>query len=188
MSEVAIKTGSDKTVFGFWVYIMTDCVLFASLFATFIVLRGTMSSDDIFSLPYVLAETLLLLTSSLTCGLGLLAAYQRNKPRVLALFALTFVLGAAFLGLELAEFNKLIAEGNGPDTSAFFSSFFTLVGTHGLHITAGLIWMFFLMLRLWRKGFEPFTLKRIALLSLFWHFLDIVWIFIFSIVYMIGAL
>jgi cytochrome o ubiquinol oxidase subunit 3 len=193
----AIVTPADqeaeaKTIFGFWVYIMTDCVLFATLFATFAVLRnntfGGPSGSELFSLNFVLTETLILLTSSFTCGLAILAARQNNKRQVLSWFALTFILGIAFLVLELSEFHHLAAEGNSWRRSAFLSSFFTLVGTHGLHITIGLIWMFILNLKVWRKGLVGSSVKRLTLLSLFWHFLDIVWIFIFSIVYLLGAI
>jgi cytochrome o ubiquinol oxidase subunit 3 len=182
----------DKTVFGFWVYLMTDCVLFGSLFAAFAVLRnntfGGPGGQELFNLSFVLVETIILLTSSFTCGLGLLAIKALNKNLALLLFGITFVLGAAFLGLELHEFQKMILEGNSWRRSGFLSAFFTLVGTHGLHITLGLVWMAVQMSRLYGNGFRPNTLKRFTLLSLFWHFLDIVWIFIFSIVYLMGAL
>jgi cytochrome o ubiquinol oxidase subunit 3 len=182
----------DKTIFGFWVYLMTDCVLFGSLFATFAVLRnntfGGPSGHELFNLSFVLAETIILLTSSFTCGLGLLAIKTLNKSMALFLFGLTFILGAAFLGLEIHEFHKMALEGNSWRKSGFLSAFFTLVGTHGLHITMGLIWMGVQMSRLYGNGFRSNTLKRFTMLSLFWHFLDIVWIFIFSIVYLMGAL
>lgn len=181
-----------KTLYGFWLYIMTDCILFASLFATYAVLRnntfGGPNGEVLFSLPFVLAETLILLTSSFTCGLGMLAVRKQRKNLVLALFGLTFVLGVAFLSLELHEFHKLAAEGNSWRRSGFLSAFFTLVGTHGAHITSGLIWMVTLMTRLDRHGFRPNTIKRFTMLSLFWHFLDVVWIFIFSIVYLMGVI
>jgi cytochrome o ubiquinol oxidase subunit 3 len=194
MTETTHQSTADgsKTVFGFWVYIMTDCVLFATLFATFAVLRsntnGGPGGNELFSLPFVLTETLILLTSSFTAGLGLLAAHRRDRRAVLGLFALTFVLGLAFLGLEINEFHKLAAEGNSWRRSGFLSAFFTLVGTHGLHITSGLVWMLILMVQVFKKGVTPINLRRLTILSLFWHFLDIIWIFIFSIVYMMGAL
>lgn len=180
-----------KTVFGFWVYLMTDCVLFASLFATFAVLRhntfGGPSGAELFSLPFVLIETLLLLTSSFTCGLAVLAARRGNKNQVLALFGLTCLLGLAFLSMELSEFSHLAAEGNSWRRSGFLSAFFTLVGTHGLHIATGLLWMVVLLVQVSRRGLERATVRRLTLLSLFWHFLDIIWIFIFTIVYLVGA-
>jgi cytochrome o ubiquinol oxidase subunit 3 len=181
----------DKTIFGFWVYIMTDCVLFASLFATYAVLHnntaGGPGAAALFSMPFVPAETLILLTSSYTSGLGLLAAHRGKLNSVLFWFAITFLLGAAFLGLELHEFSNLVAEGHSWRTSGFLSAFFTLVGTHGLHITSGLIWMLVLITQVTKKGLVGNTVKRLTLLSYFWHFLDIVWIFIFTIVYMLGV-
>jgi cytochrome o ubiquinol oxidase subunit III len=186
------RQADDKTVFGFWIYIMTDCVLFASLFATYAVLRqntfGGPSGTFLFSLPYALAETLILLTSSFTCGLAVLAAHRRNKNQVLLWFGVTFLLGLAFLGLELHEFSDFIAHGNSWRRSGFLSAFFTLVGTHGLHITSGLVWMATMMTQVFRKGLARGSVRRLTLLSMFWHFLDIVWIFIFTIVYLIGAL
>jgi cytochrome o ubiquinol oxidase subunit 3 len=185
------QENESKTLFGFWVYLMTDCVLFASLFATFAVLRGNTfggpAGNELFSLPFVLTETLVLLTSSYTAGLGLLAARRRDRNKVLFWFGITFLLGLFFLTMEVTEFHKLAIEGNSWRRSGFLSAFFTLVGTHGLHITSGLIWMAVMMYKVARNGFKPGTLKRLTMLSLFWHFLDIIWIFIFTIVYLIGA-
>jgi cytochrome o ubiquinol oxidase subunit III len=190
-----ITTSDDKvatTLFGFWVYLMTDCVLFASLFATYAVLQGNTfggpSGLGLFSLPYVLTETLILLTSSFTCGLAILAAYRNHKNQVLLWFGVTFLLGAAFLGMELTEFGRLVAAGNGWQRSGFLSSFFTLVGTHGLHITVGLLWMVVMMAKVFTTGLTRANVRRLTLLSLFWHFLDVIWIFIFTIVYLLGAL
>ncbi len=149
---------------------------------------GGPPGSELFSLPLVLAETLILLTSSFTCGLGVLAARSQAKQQVLLWFSLTFLLGLTFLGIELSEFRNLILEGNGPSRSGFLSSFFTLVGTHGLHITIGLMWMLALIVRITHRGVTEFNLKRLVLLSLFWHFLDVIWIFIFTIVYLLGAL
>jgi cytochrome o ubiquinol oxidase subunit 3 len=193
MSQAAIEQqAEEKTIFGFWVYLMTDCVLFASLFASFAVLRnntyGGPSGSSLFSLPFVLTETLLLLTSSFTCGLAILAAHKGKKTAVLALFSITFLLGLAFLGLELREFSHLYSEGNSWRRSGFLSAFFTLVGTHGTHITFGLLWMGIMLYKVQRFGLTNLNLKRLTMLSLFWHFLDIVWIFIFTIVYLLGAI
>jgi cytochrome o ubiquinol oxidase subunit 3 len=189
--NIQVDTES-KSLFGFWVYLMTDCVLFASLFATFAVLRnntfGGPSGTQLFSLPFVLAETLILLTSSFVCGLAILAARRRDKRQVLILFGITFLLGLAFLSMEITEFHHLVVEGNSWRRSGFLSAFFTLVGTHGLHITVGLLWMMTLMIQVARKGLKTATVRRLTMLSLFWHFLDIIWIFIFSIVYLMGAL
>lgn len=181
-----------KTTFGFWVYLMTDCVLFATLFATYAVLHnntfGGPDARELFSLPFVLGETMLLLTSSFTCGLAVLAARQGAKKIVIAALAVTAMLGAAFLGMELSEFAQLVNEGNSWQRSGFLSSFFTLVGTHGLHIASGLLWVCVLVWQITRRGLTPHTTRRLTLFSLFWHFLDIVWIFIFTLVYLMGAL
>lgn len=182
----------SRAVFGFWVYLMTDCILFASLFATFAVLRnntyGGPSGQELFSLPFVLTETLILLTSSFTCGLAILAAHSRRKEMVLALLSITFLLGLGFLTLELTEFRHLALEGNSWRRSGFLSSFFTLVGTHGLHIAIGLLWMGIMMVQVLRRGLANATVRKLTMLSLFWHFLDVVWIFIFSIVYLMGVI
>jgi len=181
----------DRAQLGFWVYLMTDCILFASLFATFVVLRnntfGGPGGADIFEMPFVLVETLILLTSSFLCGLALLAARAGKKTQTLVLFGLTFALGIAFLSMELYEFSKLVSEGYSWQRSGFLSAFFTLVGTHGAHILVGLMWMAVMMVRVWRGGLGPNNIRRLSLLSLFWHFLDIVWIFIFTIVYLMGV-
>lgn len=186
------QDGMTKTLTGFWVYLMTDLVLFATLFATYAVLHnntfGGEGAKELFSLPYVLIETLVLLTSSFTAGLGMLAAYRGLKTQVLAWFGVTFALGLVFLGMEINEFVNLAREGNDWRRSGFLSAFFTLVGTHGAHITSGLIWMAFLMVRVMRQGINPVNIKRLALVSMFWHFLDIVWIFIFTFVFLMGAI
>ncbi|BDX19950.1 cytochrome o ubiquinol oxidase subunit III [Halopseudomonas aestusnigri] len=184
-------TGGN-TVFGFWLYLMTDCILFACVFATYAVLvnhtAGGPSGKDIFELPYVLGETALLLVSSCTYGFAMIAAHRGFKGQTLAWLAATFVLGAGFIGMELNEFHHLIAEGFGPDKSAFLSSFFTLVGMHGLHVTAGLVWMIVMMLQVSRRGLTDRNNTRLMCLSLFWHFLDIVWICVFTIVYLMGTI
>jgi cytochrome o ubiquinol oxidase subunit 3 len=181
---------SDKVSFGFWVYLMTDLLMFAVLFATFAVLRnntyGTPALRELFSLPLALTETLILLTSSFTAGLGMLAAHRRKKNQVLVWFGVTFLLGLAFLTLELTEFAEFIKEGHTWQSSASLSSFFTLVGTHGAHITSGLLWMGITMAFIWKRGLNAPLVRKLTLLSLFWHFLDIVWIFIFTIVYLMA--
>jgi cytochrome o ubiquinol oxidase subunit 3 len=181
----------SRTTFGFWVYLMTDFVLFSVLFAVYAVQHtstfGGPGPAELFNLSYVLAETLILLTSSFTCGLAMIALQYQRKRQVLWLFGLTFLLGASFLGLELREFHQLAAEGNSWHRSGFLSAFFTLVGTHGLHITVGLLWMATLLVRVMRGGFSKMTVRQLTLLSLFWHFLDVVWIFIFTIVYLFGV-
>ncbi|HWT39837.1 MAG TPA: cytochrome o ubiquinol oxidase subunit III [Dongiaceae bacterium] len=186
-----VATQQRKSL-GFWVYLMTDCVLFAGLFATFAVLRGNTfggpSGADIFDLQFVLVETMILLTSSFTVGLAVLGAGRGYKKQAIFWLIVTFLLGATFLGMELWEFHHLAAEGNSWSRSGFLSSYFTLVGTHGLHIAVGLLWMSVVTVRLWTRGFKEKDIHRLSLLGLFWHFLDVVWIFIFSIVYLIGGM
>lgn len=181
----------DKVMFGFWVYLMTDLLMFAALFATYAVLRdntfGGISMQKLFNPPLVLTETLALLTSSFTCGLAMLAVKRNDKAKVFSWLGVTFFLGIFFLILEMSEFSRLISEGNSWQRSAFLSSFFTLVGTHGLHITIGLLWMLILFIQILRRGLTPGNIRKLTLLSLFWHFLDIVWIFIFTIVYLMGT-
>jgi len=188
----AEHAAAAKTQFGFWVYLMTDCVLFASLFAVYAVLQNNTArgpvSQGLFDLNFVLIETVLLLTSSFVCGMAVLAAASLNRRATVIFLAITCLLGATFLGMELYEFSHLIHEGNGWQTSAFLSAFFTLVGTHGLHILAGLIWGLSLIAQIVRGGLNHSAVKRLGLFSLFWHFLDVVWIFIFTVVYMIGSL
>ncbi|HVM76933.1 MAG TPA: cytochrome o ubiquinol oxidase subunit III [Candidatus Paceibacterota bacterium] len=181
---------NGKTIFGFWIYLMTDLIMFAALFATYAVLHdntfGGPGPEQLFDLNGVLFETLVLLTSSFTCGLAMLAARNGNKNQTMGWFIATFVLGTGFLALEAAEFVRLIASGSGPQASAFLSAFFTLVGTHGLHIMVGLLWMFVSLVQIKRKGLTPFVNSKLSRLALFWHFLDLVWIFIFTIVYLMG--
>ncbi|MDR3526741.1 MAG: cytochrome o ubiquinol oxidase subunit III [Rhizomicrobium sp.] len=182
---------AGKAPLGFWIYLMSDCILFASVFAGFAVLRGNLAGGpngrELFELNYVAIETALLLISSLTYGLAMIAVSQNKLQSVYGWLALTFLLGLGFIGMEINEFAKLIAEGAGPGRSAFLSGFFTLVGTHGLHVTAGLIWMGVMFAHLARRGLNEINQTRLLLLSLFWHFLDIIWIGVFSIVYLMGA-
>jgi cytochrome o ubiquinol oxidase subunit III len=189
-STAEINNLDDKYSFGFWVYLMTDLIMFAALFATYAVLRnnvfGGPLSDQLFDLSGALTETLVLLTSSFTCGLAMLAVHRGKKNQALVWFGVTVALGLTFLGFELTEFSHLIASGNGPQRSGFLSAFFTLVGTHGLHITVGLFWMVISMIQIKMRGLTPFVNSKLTRLSLFWHFLDIVWIFIFTIVYLMG--
>ena len=183
---------NDKGPLGFWIYLMTDLLMFAVFFATFAVLRnntaGGISMKEIFDPPFVLAETLILLTSSFTCGLAMLATHKNNKTKVLLWLTITFLLGLTFLGFEYTEFSHLIHEGHTWQQSAFLSSFFTLVGAHGLHIIAGSLWLFIMIVQIVRKGLTQGNLHKLTLLSIFWHFLDIVWIFIFTIVYLFGGI
>ena len=178
------------TVLGFWLYLMTDCILFASLFATYAVLSGSFaggpSGHDIFQLDFVAVETAFLLLSSITFGFAMLKLFDGKKAGVLGWLAVTFLFGAGFIAMEIYEFHHLIAEGFGPQRSGFLSAFFALVGTHGLHVTAGLIWMAILMYQISTKGITPTAKTRMSCLSLFWHFLDVVWICVFTVVYLLG--
>jgi cytochrome o ubiquinol oxidase subunit 3 len=179
----------DKTIFGFWVYLMTDLIIFGVLFGTYAVLRGNTfggpTGRELFDLKGALAETLILLTSSFTCGMMMLSVYENKKNRTMFWMALTFALGIAFLSLELSEFSRFVADGNSWQRSAFLSSFFTLVGTHGLHITIGLLWLAVAMVQVWTRGLTPFITSKLIRFSFFWHFLDVVWIFIFTVVYLL---
>lgn len=191
MSDIQQSQQTEKVTFGFWLYLMTDCVLFASLFAVFAVMRNSVwdgpAGADIFSLPYVWLLTMVLLLSSFTCGLALIAARNNNVRKTFRLLVVTGVLGLTFLGLELYEFAKLVHEGYGWQRSGFLSAFFTLVGMHGLHISAGLIWLGYLLSKLRTKGLTAINRKRLHMFSMFWHFLDVIWIFIFTIVYLMGV-
>lgn len=182
----------DTIPFGLWVYIMSDCILFAALFATYAVLHsataGGPTSLQLFDRRFVFIETLVLLTSSFTCGLAIVAARAKRAPWTWAALLATLALGAAFLAMELTEFSKLIAEGHSWAQSAFLSAFFTLVGTHGLHVFFGSLWLLALMAHLALRGMTARTERSIVYFSLFWHFLDIVWICIFSLVYLFGTL
>ncbi|BDH46825.1 cytochrome o ubiquinol oxidase subunit III [Salmonella enterica subsp. enterica serovar Choleraesuis] len=183
--------GTNK-IFGFWIYLMSDCILFASLFATYVVLSGGTAGGptgkDIFELPFVLVETFLLLLSSITYGMAVIAMHKDNGSKVISWLALTFLFGAGFVAMEIYEFHHLIVEGYGPQRSGFLSGFFGLVGTHGLHVTCGLIWMAVMMIQVSRRGLTSTNRTRLMCLSLFWHFLDVVWICVFSVVYLMGAM
>lgn len=182
----------SNTIFGFWVYLMSDCVLFATLFATYAVLApnvfGGPSGADLFDLEFVLTETFILLVSSFTCGLALIASYKKSVNETIFWFFITFLLGVSFMAMEIYEFLHLIDLGYGPQYSAFLSIFFTLVGTHGFHVTCGLVWLIILMIQIKKYGFSDMTKNKITCFGLFWHFLDLIWIFVFTIVYLMSAI
>jgi cytochrome o ubiquinol oxidase subunit 3 len=182
----------NGTLLGFWIYLMSDCLIFASLFATYGVLSrnyaGGPTGAQVFELPMVAVNTALLLFSSITYGMAMIATQQNKVRETLGWLALTGLLGCGFLGLELKEFTQLIADGAGPQRSAFLSSFFTLVGTHGLHVTFGVIWLATLMVQVARRGITATNRRRLMCLSLFWHFLDVIWIGVFSFVYLLGVM
>jgi cytochrome o ubiquinol oxidase subunit 3 len=174
--------------FGFWLFLLSDVVMFSGLFAAYAVLADrTAGGPDglkLFDRGYVLLETSCLLLSSFTCGLCALGVERRSSPATYLWAAVTFLLGAAFLGLELKEFLRMIGEGAAPTRSAFLSAFFTLVGMHGLHVTLGLAWLAAMMAQVATLGFLPIVVRRLACFILFWHALDIVWVGVFTIVYL----
>lgn len=182
----------EEKALGFWIYLMSDAIIFALLFATYVVMApnhaGGPTGQTLFNLGRTFAETMLLLFSSITFGFASVAIRRGNQENALAWLATTFVLGAAFVGLEISEFSGMVAEGAGPQRSGSLSAFFALVGTHGLHVTMGLIWIVILSLQMLVKGLTEPVVSRLFRLGLFWHFLDIVWIGIFSIVYLPGVL
>jgi cytochrome o ubiquinol oxidase subunit 3 len=187
----ALPTRQHVTAFGFYVYLLSDAILFATLFAAFAVLRGNTDggpdSNALFSSRNALIETACLLTSSFTCGIAMLATDARKRSLALVGFLLTAILGVTFLSLEVHEFSDMVARGAGPDRSAFLSAFFTLVGTHGIHVTCGLIWLGVLLAQFMKRGFTSAMVRRFLCFSLFWHVLDVVWIGIFTFVYLIGG-
>lgn len=182
----------NSTMLGFWLYLMSDCLIFAVLFAVYAVLGRSYaagpSGADLFDLQLVAVNTALLLFSSITYGFAMIAMQARKKGQLLAWLAVTGLLGLGFLGIELYEFHHLIHQGAGPQRSAFLSSFFTLVGTHGLHVTFGCIWLVTLMFQVNKLGLTPANRRRLMCLSMFWHFLDVVWIGVFTFVYLMGVL
>ena len=174
--------------FGFWLFLLSDIVIFGALFAAYSVLSGETaggpSGADLFDHKHVFIETLCLLASSVTCGFGSLAVQRAEAPSVYFWMTVTFLLGGTFLALELGEFRDLLARGAGPSHSAFLSAFFTLVGTHGLHVTIGLCWLVVMLMQVATLGFRPMVARRFFCFGLFWHALDIVWVGVFTIVYL----
>lgn len=182
----------NGTLLGFWLYLMSDCLVFACLFAMYGVLgrsyAGGPTGAELFDLPLVAVNTSLLLLSSITYGFAMLEMQKNRVSATLGWLAVTGMLGAGFIYIELHEFAHLIHEGAGPRRSAFLSSFFTLVGTHGLHVTFGIIWLVTLLVQLSRFGLTAANKRRLMCLSMFWHFLDVVWIGVFTFVYLMGVL
>jgi cytochrome o ubiquinol oxidase subunit III len=183
---------ADHAAFGFWIYIMSDCVLFAALFATFVVLShnyaGGPTGAAFIDLRDTLGETMFLLLSSVTYGFATLSLHRGRHGAVMAWLAVTFLFGLAFVGMEINEFVGLVAAGDSPQRSGFLSGFFTLVATHGAHVTFGLLWMAVMMVQVMSKGLSARVRSRLLRLGMFWHFLDIVWIGVFTIVYLKGVM
>jgi cytochrome o ubiquinol oxidase subunit 3 len=179
------------TGYGFWIFLLSDIVMFSAFFATYAVLvdatAGGPTGRQLFDLTNVAIETGCLLLSSFTCGMAIIGANARNGMLFYGAMTATFVLGAIFLGLELHEFVGLVQQGAGPQRSAFLSAFFTLVGCHGLHVTLGLLWLLTMMAQVFAKGYRPDIMRRLLCFSLFWHALDIIWVGVFSLVYLIGV-
>ena len=182
----------NGTALGFWLYLMSDCLIFAALFATYGVLgrnyAGGPTGAELFDLPLVALNTAFLLLSSITFGFAMLQKQQNKLGGTLLWLAITGLFGLCFLGLELYEFYHLLHQGAGPQRSAFLSAFFTLVGTHGLHVTFGSIWLVTLMIQLKKHGLTHENKRRLMCLSMFWHFLDVIWIGVFTFVYLMGVL
>lgn len=180
------------TLLGFWLYLMSDCLIFASLFATYAVqgrsYAGGPTGAELFELPLIALNTTFLLVSSLTFGFAMIAAQAKNLAKTRLWLVVTGILGLAFLCVELYEFHHLIHIGAGPQRSGFLTAFFALVGTHGLHVTFGIVWLVTLFFQLGKHGLTPENFRRLSCLSLFWHFLDLIWIFVFTFVYLMGVL
>ena len=181
-----------STMLGFWIYLMSDCLIFAMLFAVYAVIGANYAAGpapkDLFDLPLVALNTSMLLFSSITYGFAMLAMVKNRTAQMQTWLAITGLFGLCFLGIELYEFAHMIHLGATPQRSGFLSAFFVLVGTHGLHVTFGIIWLVTLMIQVWRKGLIPANKRRLMCLSLFWHFLDVIWIGVFTFVYLFGML
>lgn len=189
--EYSTEDGQLK-ILGFWLFMVSDLLLFACLFATYVVMRTHYANGptphQIFSVPGFTEETFALLTSSFTCGLAMYQARKGKKNSVAAWLIVTILLGLCFIGLEVAEFVGDVSHGFTMDTSGFLSAFFTLVGTHGCHVSLGILWMSTVMFQILRRGITPVTARKLFIVSLYWHFLDVVWVFLFTVVYLTGVM
>jgi cytochrome o ubiquinol oxidase subunit 3 len=182
----------SKKILGFWIFLVTDCLLFASIFATYVLLKthtdGGPTAKELFSIPAFMTETVILLTSSFTSGLAALSMQSGNKKNLISWLVVTALLGAAFVGLEINEFAHMASDGATISRSAFLTAFFTLVGTHGCHVTFGIFWMIGLMMQLSKRGINTMSRRKVFIFSIYWHFLDVIWIFLFSVVYLMGVM
>jgi|SRR5579875_3107913 len=189
--EYATEDGALK-ILGFWVFLCSDLILFGCLFATYVVLHthtdGGPTGATLFDIPGFSWETLLLLTSSFTCGLGTYEMHKGNKGRLIGWLIVTVLLGLGFIGLEVQEFVHNALIGATMQRSAFLSAFFTLVGTHGCHVSLGIVWMISIMIQLARRGINPVTARKVFIVGIYWHFLDIVWVFLYTVVYLMGVM
>jgi cytochrome aa3 quinol oxidase subunit III len=189
--EYQTQDGALK-ILGFWVFLATDLILFACLFATFMVLRthfdGGPTGKELFDVPSFVAETFILLTSSFTGGLATFEMHRGYRNRVIGWLIVTALLGLAFVGLEVKEFTHMAMDGATISRSAFLSSFFTLVGTHGCHVSFGILWMTGIIIQLFQRGLNPITARKVFIVNMYWHFLDVVWVFLFTIVYLMGVM
>ena len=192
LGQLGPASKSIVVPYGFWLFVLSDMVLFSALFATYASLvhatDGGPITNQLFDRKLVAIETMALLLSSFVCGLAMITAKRKNMLWTQGWLLLTGLLGVVFLSIEMFEFGKMIGEGAGPQRSAFLSSFFTLVGCHGAHVTAGLLWLGTMMAQIWAKGFRQDIIRRLLCFSVFWHALDIIWVAIFTIVYLIGTL
>jgi cytochrome o ubiquinol oxidase subunit III len=188
-AEGGVASKRIVTAFGFWIFLLSDVVMFSAFFATYVVLRdataGGLSGKDLFSLPTVALETACLLASSFSCGMASLGARSRSNFMYYSSMIATLLLGAAFMLLEIHDFTSMIAQGAGPSRSAFLSGFFALVGCHGLHVTMGLLWLMTMIAQVYAKGYRADILRRLLCFALFWHTLDIIWVGIFTVVYLL---
>jgi cytochrome o ubiquinol oxidase subunit 3 len=191
LSERGPASTRVVAAFGFWLFLLSDIIVFSALFAAYAVLNGETnggpSASELFDKRHVLFETGCLLASSFTCGMMMIAIEERSKASTYFWALVTAALGVVFLYLEVSEFGGMLSAGAGPSRSAFLSSFFTLVGTHGAHVTAGLAWLLIMMAQIGTMGFRPMVIRRMVCFSLFWHALDIVWIGVFTVVYLGAA-
>lgn len=181
----------SRTTFGIWLYLLSDLIMFGALFATYAVLHpntyGGPAIHDLIDIPFAFFQTIVLLVSSLTIGLGATCAHRREKWATIAFLGITFMLGIVFIWMELVELLRLVHTGNGWKSSGGLSAYFTLIGTHGIHILLALLWLLIFLFPIWREGITPVTLRRVTCLKMFWQFLNIIWLFIFSFVYLPGV-